>query len=281
MKKTVIKVSLIGLLCLLVLTAGCCINITNCFKAKYERIEKLSMSMTGQTSLSAATSFGDITVRGDDVTDCNVTAKIKAQAPSEDEAEQIGEAVKIYFIDDGEGLKLQIDKPKLDCNRSIGVSLKIIVPRRMSMVLDTSYGDIDLENLNGSISSNTSFGDIDCKDIEGRLNLNTSYGDIDCRKICSEDISVETSFGDVDVSFLPSSPARLNADVDSSYGDIDFTAPSGFAGIVDMKTSGGSIRTNLPVTVSGEIKKQQVKGSVGTGEGKLELKTSFGSIRLK
>jgi len=50
---------------------------------------------------------------------------------------------------------------------------------------------------------------------------------------------------------------------------------------VDLSTDYGSVRTALPVTVSGEITKTKITGKVGNGNGQLRLQTSSGSINLK
>ena len=76
-------------------------------------------------------------------------------------------------------------------------------------------------------------------------------------------------------------PADINANVTTSYGIINFVTPPKFSGQVDLATSYGSIKTDLPITVTGELGKQRIKGTVGQGNGKLNLKTSFGSIRIK
>jgi DUF4097 and DUF4098 domain-containing protein YvlB len=58
-------------------------------------------------------------------------------------------------------------------------------------------------------------------------------------------------------------------------------APPDFSGQVDMSTSYGSIRTERPITISGEVSKKKLKGTIGQGKGKLYLQTSSGSIKVK
>ena len=53
--------------------------------AKYEKI-RLQAPLEAGTTLRAQTSYGSITSRGADASDCNVIAKICVQAPSEEEA---------------------------------------------------------------------------------------------------------------------------------------------------------------------------------------------------
>jgi hypothetical protein len=111
--------------------------------------------------------------------------------------------------------------------------------------------------------------------------LETSYGSVICRNIISTDIKAKSSFGGIEIFCSPVTPAQINAEVATSYGRIEFKAPPGFSGAVDLETSFGSIETKLPVTVKGRISKDRIRGTIGEGKGKLRLKTSFGGIRVK
>jgi len=48
-----------------------------------------------------------------------------------------------------------------------------------------------------------------------------------------------------------------------------------------VETSYGSIRTSRPITVSGQISKKKLKGTISEGNGKLHLQTSSDSINLQ
>ena len=50
---------------------------------------------------------------------------------------------------------------------------------------------------------------------------------------------------------------------------------------VDAKTSGGQVRTDLPLSVRGTVSKTKVQGELNGGGPKLVLRTSGGSIRIK
>jgi len=58
-------------------------------------------------------------------------------------------------------------------------------------------------------------------------------------------------------------------------------APPEFTGQVELATSHGSIKTDLPITVKGKISNKRIRGTIGEGNGMLRLKTSFGSIKIK
>jgi hypothetical protein len=189
--------------CSLLLVSSCGIRIDGWPQAKYERTVRQQVSLARGSTVVAETSSGSVNVAGADIADCNVIATICARAPSEEEAQELAEQVKITLEPTDETLTVGAEKPHLKRNRSISISYSITVP------------------------------------------------------------------------------TQTGANCRSSYGSLDFVAPPDFAGQVELRTSYGSIKTALPVTVTGEISKKAIKGTIGQGEGKLDLQTRSGSIHLK
>jgi len=72
-----------------------------------------------------------------------------------------------------------------------------------------------------------------------------------------------------------------NVSLVTDDGAIDFTAPVNFSANVEVITDDGSIDTELPIKVIGKLGKNGIKGTIGTGEGKLYIKTNDGSIRIR
>ena len=174
---------------------------------------------------------------------------------------------------------------------------------------DTSEGDIRLKSSSGTIKlTNASFGDCDaytsygsvvCEQLTGdsiklhsgsggikvtaagadAADLSTSYGRITCRQFTTADLIAKSGSGDLDIA-CSGSPTDMTADLVTSYGSINFTAPSGFGGRVDLSTSYGSVKTEHPITISGKVSKKKLQGTIGQGEGKLHLQTGSGSISL-
>jgi DUF4097 and DUF4098 domain-containing protein YvlB len=83
------------------------------------------------------------------------------------------------------------------------------------------------------------------------------------------------------VYYTGTAPAICNVSLTTHNGGIDFTAPPSFSAAVEASTHNGSIKTDLPVTVVGEVSKKKLKGTIGTGQGKLHLVTYNGSIRIQ
>ncbi len=147
----------------------------------------------------------------------------------------------------------------------------------------TSYGSIDSDELKGdSVKLHSDSGGIHVTGASAdTVDISTSYGRITCREMTVNDLTARSGSGNLDVAYSDSTPAEITASVVTSYGSIDFTAPPGFVGQVDLSTSYGSVRTDRPITISGEVGKRKLQGTIGQGKGRLHLQTSSGSINLK
>ncbi len=381
-------------LCSLLIVTGCDIQIGDWGKAKYEGTVQQQAPLAPGSTVVAQTSLGSVTITGAEVTDCSVVAQIRVQAPTEEEAREIAEQVEIKLEPVGQKLTVKAEKPPKKRRRSISISYDITVPKQTNVECTSSYGAIELTNINGevkgktssgsisaeniqgsaqldtsygsvtcrnitgdnirlksssgsikaetivgSVNLNTSYGSITCDDISGgdiklktssgkiklskvscenydlhtsygsinadeltgsslklhsgsgsinvteasaeTADISTSYGRINCRQLTTTDLTAKSGSGNIDITFSDSTPAEITANVTTSYGSIDFTTPPEFTGRVELATSYGSIRTDLPITITGEISKKKLTGTIGQGNGKLYLKTSSGSIKIR
>ncbi len=50
---------------------------------------------------------------------------------------------------------------------------------------------------------------------------------------------------------------------------------------LDAATSNGNVRSELPITISGETRDDRLVGTIGTGGSRLEIHTSNGSIAIR
>lgn len=265
----------------IIAVGGCCINFGWWNQQQYERTEQVSAPIDQARQISVDTSFGDITIIGADTNDCNVTAKITGQAPSMDEAKSLAEQTKIKLETDGNTLVVRAEKPHLSRKRSVLITYDIVVPTRTSIKCKSSFGKIKLTNIRGVVSAHTSFGNVEAENITGRMDLDTSYGKVNCRQITCAEFLANTSFGDVEVVFSNACPNDLISKITTSYGNVDADVPTNFTGDVVVETSFGKVRTELPIMIKGEVSKTRLTGTVGEGNGKLNFKTSFGSVTIK
>jgi hypothetical protein len=263
-KYTLIKCTallLLGSLLIYTPLAGCCVNVGDLCKAKYEKTEHLSVPFAAGQTLYLQNSLGEITVIGADVTDCNVTATITAKAMTAEEAEKLAEEVRIKLEPSGNELHIKIERPDNKWENSITIGFNITVPKQAALQLGANVGEIKISDIAQPIKVETNVGAISCKEITG-------------------DIDAKTNVGQVIVLYSKTAPSACNANVKTDIGEIDFTAPPGLSAQVNLSANLGSIQTALPLTVKGKIN-QDSSGTIGKGEGKVTLKTNIGPIKIK
>jgi DUF4097 and DUF4098 domain-containing protein YvlB len=261
-------------LCSLLVAGGCEISMGGWPQAKYERTVQKQVPLAAGSTVVTETSFGSVTVVGADVTDCNVTAKIFAQAPTEQEAQEIAEQVQIKLEQVGNTLEIKAEKPRLQKNRSIGVSYNIIVPKQTSVECSSSYGRIELSDLQGYVKGKTSSGKINSENIQGSTQLRTSYGSITCKNISGDNVYLRSSSGSIKVENI-----RGSAELDTSYGSI--TCNDFSNGDIKLRSSSGRITLTKASfgdcdahTSYGSVTCEELKGNLiklHSGSGKISL----------
>ena len=275
------KASLGSLLCLLVVAAGCCINIGSCaMRAKYERTVQLSAPLSPGSSFAAQTHNGSITIAGAEVTDCNLTATITARAITEEDAKKLAEQIKIKLEPFGDKLTTKIDKPTFRFNQSVSVSLDVTVPNNTNLELTTHNGAVSITNITGRLNGTTHNGKVTTEQISGSTKLRTHNGSVICRQV-SGDTQLKTHNGGIKVYYSDAAQSVCNISLITYNGGIELATPSNFSGEVDASTHNGSIRTDLPITIVGKVSKNKLTGKIGTGRGNLHLETHNGSIRVR
>ena len=175
---------------------------------------------------------------------------------------------------------------------------KIMVPKKADLELSTNRGSITISDVTGEIECKTNDGVILARKINGNVRLRNNYGkiiiknanfdrgviranvaDVDCEDI-SGDISIRIAGGQVKVHYAKTAPNVCDVSIGTSDGDIDFTGPVNFSAAVEARTMKGLIETGFPLKVEGKRRKT-ASGTLGKGEGKLNLKCTVGSIRIR
>jgi hypothetical protein len=228
---------------------------------------------------AAETHNGSITVNGFDIADCNITATIVAWAQSEKEAQRIAEESKIKLETVGKTLTVKLNKPTLSTNQSVDFSLDASVPKSTELQLNTHNGAVNITNITANIEGTTHNGEVNASKVLGSMKLLTHNGQITCEEV-SGDITLESHNGSIKAIYDKSAANVYDVSIVTHNGNVDFKAPPNFSSKVEVSTHNGSIKTDLPITVTGEVNKN-LSGTIGTGQGTLHLETHNGSIRIR
>lgn len=141
--------------------------------------------------------------------------------------------------------------------------------------LKTSGGAIELAKLNGNLSARTSSGNVIVQDARGDVDLKSSGGDIRAERIDGR-IVAYTSGGDVSAELLG---ANRGVSVTTSGGNIELRLPKNVSATVDASSSGGSVRSELPVATM-QARERRLQGTINGGGETIHARTSGGSVRL-
>ena len=281
MKKNFIAIMLFFCLLFIWFTAtGCNIQVGCCVPwVKYEKIVHLSGPMAAGSLFSAKTQDGSIKVAGGDVTDCNVTATIVARAGSDVKARELADKTKLSLERLGSGLTVKIERP-LMLNQSVDVHLDVKVPTNCDMKLITRDGDITAENIKGAIDVKTGDGTIAMSRVGEKIKARSFDGTIRIQENIG-DINARSFDGRITVAYSKDAGGVCDVSLITNDGTIDLTAPENFSAKAEISTNDGLIQSDLPIQVTGKLGKKRIKGIIGTGQGRLYVKSGDGTIRIR
>jgi len=215
----------------------------------------LRVQVPGRTSLVLATDDGAVDIAG-------VTGTIAAETSDGSiHAENISGSARLK-TSDGTIACVQVRADNFDVQTSDG-SIKLNDVTAKSAAAHTSDGEISADSVRAD-----------------SLMLRTSDGSIRCNGIAAGRIESHSSNGSIHIECAADAPKAPYIDVTTSDGQITFVAPPGLSAAIEAGTNDGSIHTQLPITVQGEVKKS-LHGTIGAGEGRIRLRTENGSITIR
>ena len=320
MKKSFFVTLVFG--CVLCMSVSSCVCINGCQSNLCSPVTKEITSereMAEGMTFSAETMHSYIKITGWDQNNCSARVKVKVRAENTEKANKIAESIRSSLKESANKMTLITDQLGHHGDYSVYADYDVKLPRNSNVILKTTHGTIECRNLKGNVTAKTTHDPIICSDISGSLKLDTSHdpikltnitgkveartthdpieadnitGDlhlstshdnIKCNNLNTEIISARTTHGNVNITFSEQFTVPVIAEVTTSHGDISFDPGLNYSGWISMSTSHGKIKTELPITVNGEMSEKMINGMIGgkDGEGKINLKTSHGSIFLK
>lgn len=168
---------------------------------------------------------------------------------------------------------------------------------RGSLSLDTGSGSIQVSEARGDLTADTGSGDITVQNIDGgTLNLDTGSGSVRGSGVEADELEVDTGSGAIRLDGVTTSRATLDTGsgsvrlgllsdaeelvIDTGSGSVTVTVPSTFGARLDLDSGSGGVRVGLPVTGL-ESGRNHLRGTVGDGQGTVEIDTGSGSIRIR
>ena len=148
-----------------------------------------------------------------------------------------------------------------------------------TLIAHSDYGDVSLSGVAAAsydLSSNS--GVIKVDGASGFLKAVSSYGNLEVTNANLVNLDLSTESGTVTFSgSLGEGPHTIH----SSYGGIELTIPQTSSLTIDLKTDYGRVRSDLPVTISGDLTEEHWIGTINGGGASLTVSTNSGDIILK
>lgn len=234
-------------------------DVSGDIRAKEEDLRDFSASQ--MQKMKVKTKNGDVKSSAWDDDSIHVVFEKWATGDNEEDAgRNINDITMSITEDTASGvLNIEVDMPTSG-EPDYGCNVSLSVPSSLSLDLESSNGNIEIEGTEADATLETSNGKIIARNHRGQLDGSTSNGDINVDMVLPDD-------GECILK--------------TSNGSITLSIPDTTSASIDASTSNGKVETEgLDVTVSQESDKELV-GEIGDGEGDIELQTSNGNILIK
>jgi DUF4097 and DUF4098 domain-containing protein YvlB len=148
-----------------------------------------------------------------------------------------------------------------------------------SLILGTGSGSIEGSNINSiATSMQTGSGSIHLDGVSApEFKASTGSGGIQARAVKARDLDLNTGSGSITLELL--SDVR-NARIDTGSGGVTLGVPRELGAELIVDTGSGGISADVPIQVSLQ-KRQHLRGKLGDGNGRIEIDTGSGGVRLR
>ena len=195
---------------------------------------------------------------------------------------KIPDDVKVVERQEGDHVNVEVrmvhkDHISWGMNRSIRVDVS--VPRETNLDLRTGDGNIVVDAVKGAAHIQTGDGNVDLNGLDGGLNASTGDGNLKVHGRFDE-LTLHTGDGNMAVYVEQGSKATGSWILRTGDGNLDLHLPDGFSADVDAHTGDGRITSDFPISTSGQIRENELRGKLNSGGNTLELRSGDGTIRL-
>lgn len=180
-------------------------------------------------------------------------------------------------------------------DRSGGANITVVaeIPVASDIRLETSDGDVWLDDVEGTVRLRTADGDVTFNSIRGpSISVVSADGDLSGSEVVGESVEIKTSDGDIRADVIEASTVDLNtADGDVILGTVagelalrtvdgDISVENADGRRISMRTSDGEIRITSLRAAESTLQSSDGSIFVRNAEGGLDVSTTDGDIEV-
>jgi DUF4097 and DUF4098 domain-containing protein YvlB len=226
-------------------------------QARYCEIREQSAAAVGVLNVDAGRN-GGATVKGWSRNEVLVRTRVEGWADSEANARVVGSQVYV----DASGGRVQARGPESADNKGWSVSFEIFVPQATSLTVTTVNGGINVSDIRGSLRFDATNGGINLKRLAG-------------------DVTGSTVNGGVNLELMGKTWDGSQVEVTTRNGGVNISVPESYSAHFRTETSNGALRSEFPVSVTGDIRSRSRDFSIGAGGPLIHVTTTNGGVNLK
>jgi len=143
----------------------------------------------------------------------------------------------------------------------ISVTMRVRVPDGVKAYARSTNGSIAVQGISAAVDAATTNGDVDIRTSGGIVNATTTNG------------SITAALG----KLTGDAPMRFT----TTNGSVTVYAPSELNAELEMSTTNGGVSTEFPVTVSGDLRRNQLRATLGNGGRSIVVRSTNGDVSLR
>lgn len=230
----------------------------------------------GSADVEATTSFGNVTLEAVDAHSLTLRSQ-NGDLAARKVALKEALAVETSFGDvqltnvSAETLEVEAQNGDIDLE---SVSVEALA------TLDSGFGEVDLQQVEAAtLTVTTGGGGMNLESVRGDLDLESGFGDIEVRAKGTTALDAENQHGAI--RFAGTLDEESTHTVRSEFGDVSLELPEDSNFDVHLESGFGTIQSDLPITVAGEMDESMLRGRLGDGGQLLKVTTQSGNIELR
>jgi len=225
--------------------------------ARHCEIREQSVPATGRLGVDAGRN-GGVTVKG--WLRSNVLVRSRVETSGENQAAATAMASRVLV--DSSGGQVHATGPEPADNASWSVSYEIFVPQAT---------DLNLKTYNGGLT---------ISDVRGEIRFDVNNGGVHLKRVAG-DVGGATVNGGINVELNGSIWDGRQLELSTRNGGVSIAMPSYYSAHLQAETGAGSIHSDFPLAMDGNLRPRRVDSNIGAGGSLIHISTGNGGVSLK
>lgn len=259
---------------------GCTINSSCCCRNFNHHAKKqcnVSSVVIPGGRLFTDLTYSDITVVGQETSECTVDAVLSVSATSQEIADSVADQLRVELVEEADRLAIVVQKPaEYTDDYNISAEMNVVVPMQTYMEIVTTYGGCRFENIQKDINVCSTYGELKFDGIRGDIVAKTTYGGIRVENTQCKSLGLTTKYGKITAK----DSAAPSVNCLTSYNPIRMDTVT--ADSLLLTTKYGAIELTQCTAKKAVLKTsyQAIRGEIIDVD-RISVQTSYGPIDLK